>query len=533
MWCPDCGLKNRDGAKFCRTCGKKLKDLPGYKPAAPQQKRKKGGSPRPKSSRKKKSRSSAPQQTPPVKHLQTPGSTEPEEDLAFSSLSPSVILGVGDVLDRRYKVTSHIATGGMGAIYKGEDTRLRTTIAIKEMLDFFQSADDRNYAIKRFQEEALLLADLRHPNIPRVTDNFIENSKYYLIMDFIEGKSTEKILQEHQIQAAQIPEERAVKWAVQMSDVLHYLHTRNPPIIYRDMKPSNVMICKDDKVMLVDFGIARHFSPRRPGTMIGTHGYAPPEQYKGNTEPRSDLYAIAATMHHLLSGNDPTIGVPFNFKPIRQWRSDISEEMERILEKALQNLPNSRYDNAGEIKNEFLKLREKLSSGVSIHSPQSQKQVYPAGSQIPKVQVVSQPASYVRPSSGQGYSFRNQRQLEADARKYFEKGKRYANSGQLQKAKGQLEKALMACPNHPQAQCLMGYVLLRTGRSKKAVEHLNNAVMLTPKNARAHLYLGKAYARLGKIAESQKEYRIASRLAPNILRTSGKGILDLLRSLLS
>ena len=515
MFCPDCGLKNRSGAKFCRTCGKNLKNLPGFTSSDSDDKKSQPSAVSPGKPPLKKSS--------PQSQAAIPAVVPPIPDM--SSL-PSGLLQVGDMIDRRYKVTSHIATGGMGAIYKGEDTRLQTVVAIKEMIDFFQTEEEKNYAIKRFREEALLLADIRHPNIPRVTDNFIENGKYYLIMDFVEGKSAEKVLKENSGRG--LPEDRILKWAIQTCDVLDYLHTLNPPIIYRDMKPSNVMILDDDRVMLVDFGIARHFSPRRPGTMIGTHGYAPPEQYKGNTEPRSDLYALAATLHHLLSGNDPTKGVPFNFKPIRQWRPDVSEGMEKILSCALENLPDRRFATAGEMKREF----EKLAGNIPLGSTASQPSSY-----VPPVsqhQTPPPPPMRRTPQGSSSPSGNRSKRSEAEAEKYYEKGKRYFNAGNIKKASDELNKAVRACPNHAEAQCLLGYVRLKMGDSQGAVNHLMQSVMLSPKSATAHLYLGKAYARMGRIQESQKEYKIAGRLDPRIFNSRSPGLLEkLLRSILS
>lgn len=520
MFCPDCGLKNRDNAKFCRTCGKDFRNLPGHSPEIKQSVIKNIPPSSPPVVQKVK-----PSVSPQVKHPSVHQGVQPAPADIEPSF-PSGLLNVGDLIDRRYKVVKHIATGGMGAVYKGEDTRLQTVVAIKEMIDFFQTEEDKNYAIKRFREEALLLADLRHPNIPRVTDNFIENNKYYLTMDFVEGKSTEKIILENGGRG--LPEKRVVEWGIQICDVLDFLHSRNPPIIYRDMKPSNVMICDDDNVMLVDFGIARHFSPRRPGTMIGTHGYAPPEQYKGNTEPKSDIYALAATMHHLLTGNDPTKGVPFNFKPIRQLRPELSEGLERILVKALENLPDRRYNTAGEMKNELEKLRVGGGSGMSSGSSPRQS---PDASQS----VVSTPSfSYQPPSYANQPSPRQSFNQDADAQRHYEKGRSYFNSGNLNRALEELDKAVRFCPNHPQAQCLIGYVLLQMNNYPSALNHLLIAVTLAPKNALAHLYLGKAYARAGNIPESQKEYRIAERLDPGIFRRRSPGILEqIFRSILS
>ncbi|MCD4782927.1 MAG: protein kinase [Candidatus Eremiobacteraeota bacterium] len=514
MFCPDCGLQNRDGAKFCATCGRSLKDLPAYKPV-PKKKRKT----KKKAAGKSQSNTPVKRTTPP--QTSTPPPPPPQIQITTTPplMTSSGLLKVGTIIDRRYEVTSHIATGGMGAIYKAEDTRLKTVVVIKEMLDFFHSHDERKYAIQRFREEALLLADLRHPNVPRVTDNFIENNRYYLIMDFVEGKNTDRLLRDNR--GYGLPEDRIVRWAVQVCDVLDYLHTRVPPIIYRDMKPSNIMICDNDHVMLVDFGIARHFTPRRPGTMIGTQGYAPPEQYKGNTEPRSDLYALAATLHNLLSANDPTQGVPFNFKPIRYWRKDVSADMERILSKALNNRVELRYANAAEMKKEFVALEKKLeSSPRHSSSPPSR----PSASRVART--AGKP---MRP-----HIIHNSRQKSSiDAQNYFVRGKNYTEAGDLRRAKRELEKAIKLSPDYPEAHSLLGYILARQGRTVDAAKHLRKATAGASASATAHLYIGKAYARMGRIADSQKEYEIAKRLDPNIFSKKNQGFLEkLIRSLL-
>lgn len=508
MFCPDCGLKNRKGAKFCGNCGKSFAGLPGYKLGARRRSLSRksprklgyGGSSLVKSKKKKSSRRPSSLQKPAA--VPSISSHPP----SFARLTPGLI-PVGTVLDKRYKIVEHIATGGMGAIYKGEDTRLKTTIAIKEMLDFFQNHEDRKYAVQRFREEALLLADIRHPNVPRVTDNFIENNRYYLIMDFVEGKSTSKLLMENQGRGLEI--QRVIWWGVQICDVLYYLHTHKPVIIYRDMKPSNIMIRADDSVMLVDFGIARHFTPRRPGTMIGTHGYAPPEQYKGNTEPRSDIYGLASTMHHLITGNDPTQGVPFNFKPISHYRKNVDPRLERIFKKALENRVEMRYINALEMKNDLLAVLKYRPPGTTVSAGK---------------QAASRPSfSSSAPVSS-----------DVDAHKHFTRAKNYVDRGSYRKAQGELEKALQISPDYPEAHSLLGYVLSRRGKTHQAVKHLNRAISLSPGSATAHLYLGKAYEKLGRYDESERELRIASRLDPELFKRHTMSFLEkLIRSLLT
>lgn len=501
MICPKCGKTNRDSANFCSLCGHGLKGQGagrGSQLPVPANLGVAGGKPGVSPpglipGRGKKPSGGLAGGQKGGKAGMLPG--QAQGGGPAQAPSPQGLLPVGTLLDRRYEILAHVATGGMGAIYRGQDTRLNVVVAIKEMLDFFQTHEERKYATQRFREEALILADLRHPCIPRVTDNFIENGRYYLTMDFVSGMTAEKLLQER---GGGLPQEEVLAWAVQACDVLGYLHSRKPPIIYRDVKPSNLMIREDGTLMLVDFGIARHFWPRKPGTMIGTHGYAPPEQYKGRTEPRSDLYALGATLHHLLTGDDPA-QMPFNFKPLRQARPDCSPGLEKILEKALQNVVEMRFTDAGEMKGAFLALR---GGSEAAGSPSR-----PGG-------ISGVPASPPLPLP------------PGDAQHSFTKARRLAESGKLKKAIVELEKALSLSPAYPEAHSLMGYVLTRLGNAVDALAHLQKAVSMEPGSATAHFYLGKAHARLGNFSEAQKEYQIAGRLNPRLFKNKNQGLLE-------
>ena len=529
MFCPDCGLQNRPGANFCATCGYSFKGKASRKALSGSGKDKKK-----RSRRKKEILASAPSSSVPASSP-SPASpavlgASPVSPAPVINAGPSGLLPVGALLDRRYYVREHVATGGMGAIYRGEDDRLKTTVAIKEMLDFFQTHEERKYATQRFREEALLLADLRHPNVPRVTDNFIEGGRYYLVMDFVRGKSTEKIIRDQG--GAGLPVERVLRWAIQICDVLYYLHSRKPAVIYRDMKPSNVMIKdEDDDVMLVDFGIARHFVPRRPGTMIGTQGYAPPEQYKGRTEPRSDIYALAATLHHLLTGDDPTTGVPFQFKPVSHYRKDLPPDIDEIFKKALENHVELRYTNARQMQEAFKEAAGLLSAGGGSSRSSSYKIPSPPVTggyvppQIPSVPIPGPPS----------YDDRYRQRLRSDAQNRFLSAKNMAERGRFSKARRELEKILNLSPDFPEAHSLLGYVLTRLGRPRDAVDHLNRAVALKPGSATAHFYLGRAHASMGNFSQSQKEYQEAGRLDPAMFKKrKGQGFLErLINTLLS
>ncbi|MEQ8186464.1 MAG: HEAT repeat domain-containing protein [Candidatus Eremiobacterota bacterium] len=256
------------------------------------------------------------------------------------------------VLKERYRIIKTIKAGGMGMVYLAEDIPEKKLRAIKVMFNQGEASEQQLYAIKRFREEAEILARLDHPNIPSITDYFTDKGNYYLVMDYIKGEDLESFLRKCNLQ---VPEKFVVIWAVQLCDVLSYLHNHKPhPILYRDLKPANVILkSEESRIFLIDFGIARVINPVKDTqkTAVGTEGYAPLEQYKGNPEPRSDVYALGATMHHLLTGIVP---IPFSFQPIRQVRDWLSSDLEKIVMKALENEIDNRYTSAKDMKEQLL-----------------------------------------------------------------------------------------------------------------------------------------------------------------------------------
>lgn len=269
-------------------------------------------------------------------------------------------LAVGTVLQGRYAVETPIGIGGMSIVYRGRDMRFKDVVrpcAIKEM---YQSAPDshtRLLNLKNFEREAGLLATLQHPAIPKVYDFFEENGRIYLVLELVPGKDLESVLEET---GEPIDEARVARWAVQICDVLTHLHSHEPePIVFRDMKPSNIMVTDDDRIILIDFGIARNLNRSdRKGTMIGTEGYSPPEQYRGIAEPQGDVYALGATMHHLLTNIDPRLETPFTFqeRPIRQVNPVVSPEIDAVIVRALEYSLSERWESAAAMKAELLAL---------------------------------------------------------------------------------------------------------------------------------------------------------------------------------
>jgi serine/threonine-protein kinase len=245
-------------------------------------------------------------------------------------------------LNDRYRIVRAIKEGGMGAVYEAMDDGGKR-YALKALIDRFTDPAERADGIARFQEEASILRELQHPQIPRVYSDFLHGGRYYLAMDFIEGDDLEDLLR-HQPNG-RFDEATVIRWADQIADVLDYLHERR--LIYRDVKPSNIMIERaTGNVKVVDFGIAKLFQPNERGTLIGTPGYSPPEQYQGQATPQSDVFALGATLHHLLTGRDPRDEPPFSFPPVRQLVPSVSAQTERAIMRAVEMELDKRWPSA-------------------------------------------------------------------------------------------------------------------------------------------------------------------------------------------
>lgn len=265
--------------------------------------------------------------------------------------STGVQLEPGTLLVDRYSIVRRVGGGGMGSVYQARDKRLADRLcAVKEMIELFADASQRTKAVEDFKREAAVLSQLEHPSIPTIYDHFHESDKYYLVMRWIGGGD---LAQQMQVRGGTVDEAAVTKWAIQICDVLFYLHSQNPPIIYRDLKPANLMLDdKTQRVMLVDFGIARIVQPTEKGvTAIGTMGYAPPELFAGKVEPRSDIYSLGATMFHMLTGSDPQdnplLIFDFSKNPTpRQINPLISPEMEAMLIKSVAHSPDQRHLSA-------------------------------------------------------------------------------------------------------------------------------------------------------------------------------------------
>lgn len=258
------------------------------------------------------------------------------------------MLEIGSVLDGKYKILNKVGQGGMSVVYLAMNEKANKQWAVKEV----RKDGVLNYeAVKQgLVAETDILKRLNHPNLPSIIDVIDTDESFIIIMDYIQGNSLKKALEEYGAQ----PQENVIEWAKQLCDVLGYLHSRTPPIIYRDMKPANIMLKPDGNVTLIDFGTAREYKEKNLAdtTCLGTVGYAAPEQYAnagmGQTDARTDIYCLGATIYHLVTGMNPS-EPPYEIKPIREINPHLSSGLERIIQKCTQRDPKDRYQSATEL----------------------------------------------------------------------------------------------------------------------------------------------------------------------------------------
>src|SRR5436189_440565 len=305
MECPYCKYENRDGVHYCSNCGRAL-------------------------------------------------SSGVTTNTSTGGTSRSLAVGT-HLQGGRYVITKILGEGGMGTALLATDKRTdNKLVVIKELVS--DNSDPAKYQedVRNFKREVATLAHLDHPLISYVTDSFEEDSRYYMVQKYIEGEN----LEERMDRVNQPMKERDVLGlASEVLDILDYLAQQTPPIVHRDIKPANIIIgAKDKRAHLVDFGIARADEAknikRKQTSALGTPGYAPPEQYQGNADPRSDLYALGATMHHLLTNRDPRNYAPFSYPPVRTVNPQVSPETESLITKAVNNDSTQRYQSAMAMKSD-------------------------------------------------------------------------------------------------------------------------------------------------------------------------------------
>ena len=256
------------------------------------------------------------------------------------------MLEIGSIIDGKYKILNVIGKGGMSVVYLAMNERANKQWAIKEV----RKDGVQNFEVvkQNLIVETDLLKRLNHPHLPSIIDVIDGDGTFLIVMDYIEGNPLSKAIKNSGAQN----QDDVIEWSKQLCDVLGYLHSRKPPIIYRDMKPSNVMLKPDGNVMLIDFGTAREFKSTSVAdtTCLGTQGYAAPEQFGGHgqTDARTDIYCLGATMYHLITGHNPAMP-PYEMYPIRQWNPMLSSGLEEIILKCTQKNPDDRYQSSAEL----------------------------------------------------------------------------------------------------------------------------------------------------------------------------------------
>ncbi len=305
-------------------------------------------------------------------------------------------------LKERYRIISQIGQGGQGAIYKAEDTDLgNRLVAVKEMNQGGLSPKEVSEAAEAFKHEAHMLAGLQHPNIPSIYDYFSEAGCWYLVMEFIEGETLEDYFA--RVNAGKLPVKEVLDIGIQLCDVLAYLHNHQPPIIFRDLKPGNVMRTPDGHLYLIDFGIARLFKPgqSRDTTALGSIGYAAPEQYgKAQTTARSDIFSLGVILHQALTGNDPLSNKPtlFDFPPLNLPGGSVSRELQTLINHMLDKQEDKRPDSK-QVVQELQRLDAQYNTPAPITTPVGDRSTEPVIStqSVPYLDQQNAPLQMVAP----------------------------------------------------------------------------------------------------------------------------------------
>jgi|GEM_PF-899770 len=297
-FCSNCGAQNAPAAKFCAQCGH---TMTGFLPSG-------------------RAGASTPATLPPP----SPPISTPQPGVPHTPTQ----------LHSRYQIVRLLGQGGMGAVYLAQDKNaFNRRCVVKEMLPYYSNPAEKVKAEKDFEREARVLATLRFDGAPQIYEYFIEQGKYYLVMEFVEGENLEDRVTRL---GGKLPLDEVLEYGAQLANTLVYLARQTPPVIHRDIKPANIILDQDqNKVKLVDFGLAKeNVGSGMTGTLsapLGTPGYAPMEQYTNQVEPRTDVYALGATLHHLLSGRDPRTDNSFDFPPLSQFLPGVRPELETLI----------------------------------------------------------------------------------------------------------------------------------------------------------------------------------------------------------
>ena len=285
-------------------------------------------------------------------------------------------LADGATLAARYRILHTIHRGGMSVVYLAEDSVQDRHVAIKELrLPEGATAEELAEAEVWFARESYLLSVLSHPLIPCFYSVFREHDRSYIVQEYLAGENLEHLMERHE----PIDQDTVVSWAVPLCELLAYLHALPEPVIFRDLKPANILLRQaDGRPAVVDFGIARPFVPARTGTVVGTPGYAPPEQYQGLATPQSDIYALGATLHRLLTGYDPEHAEPFRHPPVRELNAQVSPALAAVVDRALRLNPAERFATAAEMAGALRRTRLRPIASVPAARPPRGRQLIAA-----------------------------------------------------------------------------------------------------------------------------------------------------------
>ena len=452
------------------------------------------------------------------------------------------------VLGGRYQLLSCIGQGGMGAVYKAADTRFNNRpVAIKEMSSAGLPPARLQEAEAAFEREAHLLADLLHPNLPRIYEHFTENERSYLVMDFIEGQTVEEYLAK--IGGGPLAVDQVVRWAQQLCDVLNYLHTHQPPIVFRDLKPANVMMSESGHIFLIDFGIARIFKPgkQHDTVALGSPGYAAPEQYgKAQSTPRSDIYSLGALLHYLLTGIDPS-EQPFFFRPASQVNSAVNPALEALLKQMLDMDSERRPASAQDVLQALERATTKMTPTTlsSITTDPLLDQAYRAYTQKRLDEAVALYNQALKnnntnPLAWQGYGLaQGLRAQHSEALTSFEcalqlnpslitswngKGTALSRLRRHQEALIAFERAIELDPNNAASWNGKGATLNALGKPPQALDAFEMALRLDPQLVQAWNNKGLVLYEMGRFKDAQKAFQEALDLDNNNAHASfGKG----------
>ncbi|MFL5700904.1 MAG: protein kinase domain-containing protein [Ktedonobacteraceae bacterium] len=497
--------------------------------------------------------------------------TIPSPNYLVAGSPPSNLTGLlppNLMLKQRYRILSQLGKGGFSAVYKAEDIQFgNRLLAVKEMSQSGLNPQEIVEATDAFKHEALLLASLKHPHLPSIYDHFSEAGRWYLVMDFIEGETLEKHLNNAKGKCFSV--EEVLQIGIQLCSVLGYLHTRQPAIIFRDLKPANIMLTPEGHLYLIDFGIARHFKPGQTKDTIafGSPGYAAPEQYgKTQSTPRTDIYSLGVTLHQLLTGIDPS-QTPFQFAPLQLQGQPAVLELERLIIQMLDMNENKRPDSMAAIKQELHRIIAQQPIG-QMNTPQSSisiQSVTPLSSSAPLAQT-NNPGVYqliVKAKNtgiilhkakryGEALSaFEQALRLDSkDASIYNFKGvvlcdlKRYnealaafeetlqfdpgfamaySNKGVALSGLKRYHEALDACeqairldPNLPSGYKSKAEVLYHLKRYQEALPFCDYAIQLSPNDALIHNFKGNVLFNLNRYNEALAAFEQAIRLNPRL-----------------